>query len=130
MLINELLKLLIDSPQQVEFSDVIATINENYHYTPTAFTNGMGEYKQVNEAGQNEGSCRIFAFARLQGLDEEKTLACFGKFYRDVLATPHGNDHSNIRTFMQYGWKGICFDGQALIAKELEAVSNGTGIVP
>lgn len=115
MTIDELRRLLSDSPERVEFNDVIATINENYHYTPTPFTNGIGEHKIVNEAGQNEGSCRIFAFARLQHLDKEQTLACFGKNYRDeVLPFPLGRNHANIRAFMQYGWMGIHFDGEAL----------------
>lgn len=115
MEVSTLLRQLADAPDTVEFTDVIASINEHYHYTPTRFTNGLGEYKLVNEAGQNEGSCRIFAFAKMHGLPETQTLACFGKFYRDdVLKHPHGTDHANIRSFMQYGWKGICFDGEAL----------------
>jgi hypothetical protein len=114
MKIEHLLSQLKSSPESVQFTEVIATINENYHYTPTTFTNGVGEYKLVNEAGQNESSCRIFAFAKLHGLSKEQALACFGQHYRDVLATPHGTDHANIRAFMQYGWIGIHFDGMAL----------------
>lgn len=118
MKLNELLEQIRCRPEAVEFTEVIATINEHYAYTPTSFTNGMGEWKIVNEAGQNEGSCRIFAFARLQHLDEAQTLACFGKYYRDdVLKHPQGTDHANIRNFMQYGWKGIRFDGDALVPK-------------
>lgn len=115
MTISELLQLLSDSPSQVEFNDVISTINEHYDYTPTHFINGIGEHKLVNEAGQNEGSCRIFAFAKMQNLSKEQTLACFGKNYRDeVLPFPLGRNHPNIRSFMQYGWMGIHFDGVAL----------------
>ena len=118
MTVAALLAKLNASPELIDFNEVISTINEHYHYMPTPFTNGLGEYKIVNEAGKNEGSCRIFAFAKLQKLSEAQTLACFGKFYRDeVLKHPHGTDHTNIRTFMQYGWKGICFDGEALRAK-------------
>lgn len=113
--IDELLQLLTRSPERVEFNDVISTINEHYEYTPMPFTNGIGEHKIVNEAGQNEGSCRIFSFARLQNLDKEQTLACFGKNYREeVLPFPLGRNHANIRAFMQYGWMGIHFDGEAL----------------
>lgn len=101
-------------PDALAFPDVIATIHAHYHYNPTLFTNGIGEHKLVNEAGSNEGSCKIFAFGRLHGLSERETLACFGQFYRDVLLNPHGTDHVNIRTFMQYGWSGIRFDGEAL----------------
>jgi hypothetical protein len=118
MKIEALLSQLQSSPESVEFSEVIATINEHYYYTPTPFTNGIGEHKIVNEAGQNEGSCRIFAFARLQGLSKEHTLACFGKNYRDeVLPFPLGRNHANIRAFMLYGWMGIHFDGKALSPK-------------
>jgi len=109
------LKTLIDSPESLEFDQVIAVINATYHYTPTPFTNGIGEHKIVNEAGMNEGSCRIFTFAKLQGFTKQQTLACFGKFYReDVLKNPLGRDHANIRRFMEYGWMGIHFDGEAL----------------
>ena len=27
-------------------------------------------------------------------------------YYRDVLATPDGDDHPNIRNFMKSGWEG------------------------
>lgn len=109
-----LLEHLRHSPDTVSFDEVIDTIQSCYRYTPTLFTNGIGEHKLVNEAGQNEGACRIFAFGRLQGLSEAETLACFGQFYRDVLANPHGADHANIRMFLRYGWSGIRFDGEAL----------------
>lgn len=112
--VTALLERLRQAPDSVTFDEVIAVINSHYRYTPTLFTNGIGEHKLVNEAGKNEGSCKIFAFGRLHGLPEAETLACFGQFYRDVLATPHGTDHLNIRTFMQYGWAGIRFDGEAL----------------
>ncbi|WP_286237384.1 HopJ type III effector protein [Neptuniibacter halophilus] len=100
----------IGSNPALDFEDCIQVISDNYSYTPVAFTNG--ELK--NEAGQNEGSCKIFAFAQLNGLDQAQTLACFGRFYQDVLNTPQGTDHGNIRNFMQSGWEGISFEGQAL----------------
>ena len=78
MTTNELLKQLTDAPESVQFSDVIATIDANYNFTPTAFKNGSTH----NDAGQNNGSCKIFAFAKLQGLDAQSTLACFGDYYR------------------------------------------------
>lgn len=115
--VESLLARLRQVPDTVSFDEVIAIINATYHYTPTLFTNGIGEYKLVNEAGKNEGSCKIFAFGCLQGLTPSQTLACFGQFYRDVLANPHGSDHANIRTFMQYGWDGIAFDGEVLTAR-------------
>ncbi len=118
MNLEQLLQTLTDSPETVDFNEVIVTISQYYSYIPTLFTNGIGEHKIVNEPGKNEGSCRIFAFARLQGLSKEQTLACFGKFYReDVLQHPLGNDHQNIRKFIEYGWIGINFDGEALVVK-------------
>ena len=43
------------------FQETIAFIDENYHFTPTAFKNG----NQHNNANENNGSCKIFAFAKL-----------------------------------------------------------------
>jgi len=118
MNIEQLLEKLQSTPEQVEFAEVIETIEQNYLYTPSRFSNGIGEWKQINEAGTNEGSCKIFYFAKLNDLSEEQTLACFGKYYReDVLQNPHGSDHGNIRNFINYGWKGISFDGEALTIK-------------
>jgi hypothetical protein len=109
--IDQLLQQLRAAPGTVQFDQVQQLIADHYHYTPTAFDNG-GVH---NAAGQNEGSCRLFAFAQLQGLDERHTLHCFGHFYRDhVLGNPDGSDHANIRTFMRDGWGGIRFHGSAL----------------
>lgn len=102
---------------QTDFEDTIAVINAHYDYSPTTFTNGLGEDAVVNNAGTNEGSCRIFAFAQLQDLSPADTLACFGRFHKDVLATPEGNDHANIRRFMRDGWAGIRFSAPALKAR-------------
>ncbi|MEP1447388.1 MAG: HopJ type III effector protein [Paraglaciecola sp.] len=45
----------------------------------------------INQAGTNEGSCKIFYFSKLQKLTENQTLALFGSYYRDdVLANPKG----------------------------------------
>ena len=117
MTIAELLQHIRNAPHALAFPDVIAAINAHYDYTPTQFSNGVGDDRFVNAAGSNEGSCRIFAFAQLQHLNEAETLACFGQFYRDVLATPDATDHANIRTFMRHGWSGIYFEGIALRTK-------------
>lgn len=112
MTLSTLLTQLSEEPQRVSFDEVINTIAENYRYTPTTFSNGS----IVNEAGTNEGSCKIFAFAKLHKLSQEQTLACFGKYYRDdVLKHPEANDHGNIRNFMISGWDGITFENDALI---------------
>lgn len=96
-----------------QFSDVLAYIEQHYHYTPTAFKNGS----QYNQAGQNEGSAKIFAFAQLHQLTESQTLSLFAEHYAGVLADPNGSEHQNIRQFMQHGWQGIEFSGQALQPK-------------
>lgn len=101
----------IKAKNAVNFADTIAVINENYSYQPTAFRNGEFE----NAAGQNEGSCKIFAFAKLQKLNETETLQLFGDYYRvDVLEHSDGSDHQNIRQFMQHGWAGILFENETL----------------
>ncbi len=105
---------LKNAPETIQFTEVIAYIDEHYDFTPSKFTNG----NTVNEAGQNNGSCKVFSFARLNGLSKEETLHLFGEFYReDVLKNPEGTDHQNIRNFMQYGWDGIAFEGKALHRK-------------
>ena len=72
----------------------------------------------VNETGQNSGSCKLFAFAQMQGLSEQQTLACFGDFYwQDVLPDPEGRDHQNIRNFIKTGWAGIEFSKMPLTEK-------------
>lgn len=113
MTIENLLEKINKNPSEIEFTEVIATIDTNYDFTPTAFQNG----ETRNEAGQNSGSCKLFSFAKIQGLDQNQTLACFGGYYRGVLNTPDATDHQNIRNFMKFGWGGIKFEGQALTQK-------------
>ena len=107
------------SPEEIGFNEVIEIINNFYDYTPTRFSNGTGDEAVNNAAGENEGSCKIFAFARLQQLDETQALNCFGRYYReDVLKHPQGSDHANIRTFIKYGWQHIILDNTALELKK------------
>lgn len=111
MTLDTFLQKLKAAPHTIEFTDTQSVIDTLYHFTPTAFKNGAVE----NAAGQNNGSCKLFAFAKLQGLNQQQTLACFGAYYhRDVLEHPNGTDHGNIRNFMKYGWEGISYAGQAL----------------
>ncbi len=118
MTMSELNNLLVSTPEKIEFDQLIQLINDNYTYTPSRFTNGTENDHVINEAGSNEGSCKIFSFARLNKLDEKQTLACFGQYYRDdVLQHPENNDHANIRNFIKHGWSGIQFDTVALIKK-------------
>ena len=121
MINNVFVQRIKATPNAISFDTVMEYIEEHYEYTPARFTNGIKGDMVVNEEGSNEGSCKIFAFAKLVGLSERDTLACFGKFYIvDVLGNPNGDDHANIRTFIRRGWKGISFDKPALVEKELE----------
>ncbi len=108
---NELLQKIGDAPETVAFPDCISVIDTTCNFTPTAFKNG----DTYNEAGQNNGSCKVFSFAKKHELSVHQTLHCFGDFYRnDVLGDPDGTNHQNIRNFMKYGWEGIEFKGEAL----------------
>ena len=114
MNLESFLKKLKQTPESIAFAETIATIEENYDFTPTAFENGL----QHNAAGENSGSCKLLAFAEIQNLSEAATLACFGAYYyEDVLKNPNGTDHQNIRNFMKTGWDGIAFYGSALVSK-------------
>jgi len=107
---------LKQNPEKVEFSQTIEAIDKNYSYTPARFINGsQTNDRVVNEAGSNEGSCKIFAFAKLNNLSVEQTLHCFGTYYReDVLMHPEADNHANIRRFIRDGWNGIHFEQSAL----------------
>lgn len=104
--------------EPVSFHEVIATIDAHYRYNPCRFRNGLGVDALLNEAGANEGSCKIFYFASLHGLDRAETLALFGDFYRlDVGRHPEGASHPNIRRFLRDGWRGIHYEGIPLVPR-------------
>ncbi len=108
----------VKNNEDISFDQTITIITENYSYLPIEFSNGLSESKLINTAGTNEGSCKIFAFAQINQLNQQQTLNLFGDFYRkDVLDDPTGDGHQNIRNFMQFGWEGINFTKQALVAK-------------
>ncbi len=111
---QQILQIKTD-PETVNFQQIIEFIEKNYQYNPARFINGIGTDQIINQAGSNEGSCKIFAFGLLNNLNENETLACFGTYYRnDVLNNPGNTDHTNIRLFIMYGWDGIKFDSPAL----------------
>jgi hypothetical protein len=109
--LSTLIKNLKDN--SATFNQVIAYIESRYQHRPTAFKNG----DTYNEATQNQGSAKVFAFAQLNNLSKEDTLYLFAEHYQSVLATPAETNHQNIRQFMVQGWTGIAFEGQALVEK-------------
>ncbi|MDQ7091663.1 MAG: HopJ type III effector protein [Methylococcales bacterium] len=113
MTLNDFIETLKNNPS-ILFSETMAVIETHYRYHPTEFSNGLGDDKILNTAGTNEGSCKLFSFARLHQLNQQQTLHLFGEYYQGVLATPEGSDHSNIRNFINYGWDGITFQATAL----------------
>jgi hypothetical protein len=114
MQLDAFLTKLTNTPEQISFSETIATVDANYEFTPTAFRNGELE----NAAGQNSGSCKLLSLAKLHNLSAEQTLHCFGEYYRtDVLHYPNAIDHQNIRNFIRFGWEGVKFEGLALTPK-------------
>ena len=114
MYMKQFLQALATAPEGIAFSDTISVIETNYDFAPTAFKNG----ELLNEAGQNNGSCKLFSFAKLHNLTPQQTLQCFGAYYRDdVLKNPQATDHQNIRNFIKFGWDGMVFQGNALTPK-------------
>lgn len=101
------------SNKDFSFKDVIAYIDQHYDFTPSSFKNG----ELYNEENQNNGSCKVFGYAKLHNLSKEDTLNLFTEYYNDVLKTPEGEDHQNIRNFMKFGWEGILFSNDPLSQK-------------
>jgi hypothetical protein len=99
--------------RSLAFNEVVEFIETYYQYQPTAFKNGDA----YNEATQNQGSAKVFAFAQINNLSAEDTLYLFAEHYQSVLANPNAIDHQNIRQFMAHGWPGIAFEGEALVMK-------------
>ncbi len=104
--IDDLLKQLRLKPDTIHFSQVMAVIDECYDVHPSGFSNG----ELANAKEENQGSCKLFAFAKLQGLTKEQTLSLFAEHYENVLSTPDGEAHQNIRQFMTHGWDGVKFE--------------------
>ncbi|MEO6974449.1 MAG: HopJ type III effector protein [Gallionella sp.] len=112
---KQFLQTLQTAPESITFNVTISVIDANYDFTPSAFRNG----EIHNQAGQNNGSCKLLSFAGLHQLTPQQTLHCFGSYYRDdVLKHPQGSDHQNIRNFIKTGWDGIVFECNALTLKQ------------
>ncbi len=114
MTVENFLDKLKNTPDEIDFNELMAVVESHYEFTESAFDNG----DLHNAAGENSGSCKLFSFAKLHNLDEAQTLACFGEYYRnDVLEHPEADNHQNIRNFMKTGWNGVFIEKTALLAK-------------
>ncbi|TLX45234.1 type III effector [Pseudoalteromonas phenolica] len=113
MTLNDFLAQLKAQPETITFELCQQTIADNYTYTASAFNNNGLQ----SSAEQNQGSCKILAFARLNNLSKEQTLHCFGDYYRiDVVQHPENDDHGNIRTLLkaESSVAAVTFDGTPL----------------
>tara|TARA_R110002072_G_scaffold140765_9_gene285262 strand:- start:24826 stop:25182 length:357 start_codon:yes stop_codon:yes gene_type:complete len=111
---EQFLANLSEHPEAIQFTDTMAVVDANYNFTPCKFING----DLTNEANQNNGSCKLLAFAKLHMISKDETLHCFGDYYRqDVLAHPNNTDHQNIRNLMLYGLEGVLFESAPLTQK-------------
>ena len=114
MTITEFKTKLKTTPTAITFKETMQVIEDYYTFNPTAFANG----DIINNAGENNGSCKLFAFAMHQEFTKEETLLCFGEHYQTVLEDKNGTSHQNIRNFIQTGFKGLSFENEALTLKK------------
>jgi hypothetical protein len=114
MTIPEFKTKLKTPPTAITFKETMQVIEDHYNFNPTAFANG----DTINNAGTNNGSCKLFAFAIHEELIKEATLFSFGEYYQTVLADKNGASHQNIRNFMKTGFKGLSFENEALTLKK------------
>lgn len=114
MTLEEFKSKLKNTPTAIDFSDTMNVIEKHYDFIPTHFSNGNLE----NKADENSGSCKLFAFAKMNDLTSSETLACFGSYYFDeVLNDPEGTGHQNIRNFMKTGFEALIFESVPLKKK-------------
>ncbi|MGP9833322.1 HopJ type III effector protein [Marinobacter sp. NSM] len=115
MNINETVRIHLASLDagHANFDDTLALIDQHFEFQPTGFNNGPVR----NDAGENAGSCRVFALGQYCNLSEVDTLNLFAQHYQQVLGDPAGDSHGNIRQFISTGWSGIRFDQQPLRAR-------------
>ena len=108
----------------VKFTEVMGKIDELYDSDAHRFgySSGIGAdgFETENKAEVNMGSNKVFYFAKMHGFTEEMTLRLFCEHYQDVLDTPDGQSHLNIRSFMKNGWAGVRFEGETLRPKGKE----------
>lgn len=115
MTVNEAIRIHLSSVSagHAVFDDTLALIDQYFEYQPAGFHNGPLH----SNAGENAGSCRVFALGQHCNLNEADTLNLFAQHYQQVLGDPAGDSHGNIRQFISTGWSGIRFDQQPLRAR-------------
>ena len=64
MSLDAFLEKLKTSPETITFDDTLAIIEKTYVFKETEFLNGDTH----NAVGQNNGSCKIFAFGAMNNL--------------------------------------------------------------
>lgn len=117
--VKDFISKLKSTPKEVTFDESMALIEAQCEYLPNSFVVD----DLTSKKGENEGSNKIFSFARLTGLASEPievTLAMFGDYYfKDVLGNTSGDDHPNIRGALKLGWNGVRFpNGISLSLKD------------
>jgi len=110
-LFNANLEMSGDSLTFEEFTELV---DENYETQLLEFKNG----DIVNMQGENQGSANVLSYAALANFDKDTTLKLWGQYYREVLADPEGDSHSNIRNFMKTGWEGVPFENGISLTKK------------
>lgn len=68
--LDAFLKQIKSKPTAIEFEQTMAAIEDGFDYSPVAFSCG----EVVSTAEQNQGSAKIFSFAKLQKLNQKTTL--------------------------------------------------------
>ncbi|MBN7771471.1 HopJ type III effector protein [Marinobacter daepoensis] len=129
MNINESVRIHLASLKagHANFDDTLGLINQHFEFRPTGFDNGPVR----NDAGENAGSCRVFALGQYCNLNEADTLTLFAQHYQQVLGDPAGDSHGNIRQFISTGWSGIHFDTPPLRALcDTQATDTGENVHP
>ena len=104
---------ILKSGKSISFEDFMQLIDTHYHFQAINFKNGH----LSNGKHENQGSAKVFGFAKIHHLSALETLHIFGEHYLNVLCNPNEDSHQNIRQFMQNGWAGVVLDVQPLREK-------------
>ena len=89
--------------QYLRLSAILAVIRMFYLIEPQEFE--VGSYH--NALGDNLDTLAIIGYAEVHHLTDSETLAMFCEAYTEVLNSPDGDNHPNIRAFMDVGHKGF-----------------------